>query len=87
MARGRQGNGRRGGGGNAQTLRNYWTHGAGAAKIKWGTPGDFNRCVRQLSKYMPGRAKGYCALRHKAATGMWTSQHAKATRGGRGKRR
>ncbi|MFF4791836.1 hypothetical protein ACFY2M_19205 [Streptomyces sp. NPDC001276] len=82
MARGRQGNGRHGGGGNAQTLRNYWTRGEGATKIRWGTPGDFNRCVRHLSKYMGARAKGYCALRHKAATGMWTSQHAKALRGG-----
>jgi hypothetical protein len=78
-----KGRGSRRGGGNAQTLRNYWTHGAGAAKIRWGSPGDFNRCVREVSKYLGGRARGYCALRHKAATGMWTSQHAKATRGGR----
>jgi hypothetical protein len=83
MARGRQGNGGRKGGGNAQTLRNYWTHGAGAAKIRWGTPGDWSRCNRQLSKYMGARAKGYCALRHIAATGMSTSTHAKALRGGR----
>lgn len=83
MARGRQGNGSRSGGGNAQTLRNYWTKGAGAAKIRWGAPGDFNRCVRQLSKYMGPRAKGYCNLRHRAATGMSTSAHAKALRGGR----
>jgi hypothetical protein len=83
MARGRQGNGRSKGGGNAQTLRNYWTKGAGAAKIKWGTGGDFNRCVRSVSKFMGPRARGYCALRHKAATGMWTSQHAKALRAGR----
>lgn len=83
MARGRQGNGgRKGGGGNAQTLRDYWTHGTGAAKIGWGTAGDFNRCTKQLHKYLGPRAKGYCALRHKAATGMWTSQHAKALRGG-----
>lgn len=87
MARGRQGNGARRNGGNAQTLRDYWTRGAGAAKIRWGTPGDFNRCTRQLSKYMGARAKGYCALRHRAATGMWTSQHAKAVRGGSGRRR
>lgn len=82
MARGRQGNGGRKGGGNAQTLRNYWTHGAGAAKIRWGTPGDWSRCNRLLSKYMGARAKGYCQLRHMAATGMTTSAHAKAMRGG-----
>jgi hypothetical protein len=86
MARGRQGNGGRRGGGNAQTLRNYWTKGAGAAKIRWGAPGDWGRCVREVSKYMGPRAKGYCALRHLAATGMSTSAHAKALRAGRRKR-
>lgn len=68
--------------GNAQTLRSYWTTGKGAAKIRWGTGGDFNRCTKALSKYMGARAKGYCALRHRAATGMTTSQHAKALRAG-----
>lgn len=82
MARGRQGNGGRKGGGNAQTLRNYWTHGAGAAKIRWGTPGDWSRCNRLLSKHLGARAKGYYQLRHIAATGMSTSAHAKALRGG-----
>jgi hypothetical protein len=73
----------RGRGGNAQSLRTYWVHGTGAAKIGWGTPGDFNRCVSDLSKYLGPRAKGYCNLRHHAATGMWPAQHAKAVRGGR----
>jgi len=58
--------------GNAEKLRRYWTYGAGAAKIRWGTGGDWSRCVRQLSKYLGPRAKGYCALRHKEVTGMWT---------------
>lgn len=58
--------------GNAETLRRYWTTGKGAAKIRWGTPGDWKRCVRQLSKYMGVRAKGYCQLRHKEATGIYT---------------
>lgn len=62
--------GKRGGG--AEKLREYWTHGKGAAKIRWGTPGDWTRCYRNLRKYMGIRAKGYCALRHKEATGMWT---------------
>jgi hypothetical protein len=44
-----KGRGTRRGGGNAQTLRNYWTRGAGAAKIRWGTPGDWSRCNRLLS--------------------------------------
>jgi hypothetical protein len=58
--------------GNAEELRRYWTSGKGAAKIRWGTPGDWTRCVRQLSKYMGPRAKGYCQLRHKEATGVYT---------------
>lgn len=58
--------------GNAEKLRRYWTTGKGAAKIRWGTPGDWTRCVRQLSKYMGPRAKGYCQLRHKDATGIYT---------------
>ncbi len=60
------------GGGNAETLRRYWTTGKGAAKIRWGTPGDHGRCVKELSKYMPGRAAGYCQLLHKRATGVYT---------------
>jgi hypothetical protein len=58
--------------GNADALRRYWTKGKGAAKIRWNTPGDWTRCVRQLSKYMGPRAKGYCQLRHKEVTGVYT---------------
>lgn len=58
--------------GNAEKLRRYWTVGKGGAKIRWNTDGDWTRCVRQLSKYMGPRSKGYCALRHKEMTGMWT---------------
>lgn len=58
--------------GNAEELRRYWTRGEGALKIRWGTPGDWTRCVRFLSKYLGPRAKGYCALRHKEVTGLWT---------------
>jgi hypothetical protein len=58
--------------GNAERLRRYWTKGPGAIKIRWGTPGDWKRCVRYLAKYMGPRAKGYCQLRHKEATGVYT---------------
>lgn len=58
--------------GGAARLRRYWTRGKGALKIRWGTPGDWTRCVRQLSKYMGPRAKGYCQLRHKEVTGVYT---------------
>lgn len=55
--------------GNAEQLRRYWTTGPGAAKVAWGTPGDWQRCVNQLEKHMGVRAKGYCQLRHMDATG------------------
>jgi hypothetical protein len=58
--------------GNAEKLRRYWLYGRGAAKIRWNTPGDWTRCYRHLMKYMGPRAKGYCQLRHKEATGVWT---------------
>jgi len=58
--------------GNAEELRRYWTKGVGAAKIRWGAPGDWTRCVGYLSKYMGPRSKGYCQLRHKEATGVYT---------------
>lgn len=66
--------------GNAERLRRYWVHGEGAAKIRWGTPGDWDRCVRHLSKYLGVRAKGYCQLRHKEALGIYTATHAKRDR-------
>lgn len=57
--------------GGAENLRRYWTVGKGALKIRWGTGGDWTRCVRNLKKYMGPRAKGYCALRHKEMNGIW----------------
>lgn len=54
-------------------IRRYWTHGKGALKIKWGLPGDFNRCRAQLAKYIqnPDWLAGACANMHKEATGFW----------------
>ena len=52
----------------ATKLRNYWTKGAGAAKIKWGVPGDFNRCVSHLRKYVSD-PKGLCNVYHRTAVG------------------
>jgi hypothetical protein len=62
-------------------LASWWERGAGAAKIRWSTPGDFDRCVRLAvseAHMDPERAKGFCAERHHAATGMWPAQHAAA---------
>lgn len=57
--------------GGAETLRRYWTTGPGGAKIAWGSPGDWTRCVSLVSKHLGARAKGYCALRHKERNGYW----------------
>lgn len=54
--------------GSDRKLRAYWTRGEGAAKIRWGTGGDFNRCVRHLAKYV-GDAKGLCNVYHQIAVG------------------
>ena len=63
----------------AGRLARYWERGGGAAKVRWGAGGDFNRCVSHLRKYVRD-PKGYCALRHKRATGMWPAQHAAKSR-------
>lgn len=54
-------------------IRRYWVKGKGAAKIRWGVPGDFNRCRRQLAKYItnPDWLAGACANMHKEALGVW----------------
>lgn len=62
--------------GNAEVLRRYWLRGAGAQKIRWGTDGDWRRCVALLTKHLGPRARGYCSLRHKEATGLWTGDAA-----------
>lgn len=52
-------------------LREYWTHGAGAAKIRWGTPGDLTRAHRELAKYVgPERAWGLAQNYHKYLFGV-----------------
>lgn len=50
-------------------LQRYWIAGKGAAKIRWNIPGDFLRCVRQLTKYFPADPKGLCNILHTKATG------------------
>jgi hypothetical protein len=50
-------------------LQRYWLAGKGAAKIRWNMPGDFLRCVRQLTKYFPKNPKGLCNILHTKATG------------------
>ncbi len=55
-------------------LRQSYLRGKVAARIRWRTPGDYTRCVRQARKHgMSSRqAHGVCQTLHKAATGMYT---------------
>ncbi|MFG3132865.1 2'-5' RNA ligase family protein [Streptomyces tendae] len=63
--------------GNAEHLRDWYAHGEGAARIGWGSSGDFDRCVALASKHMsPDDAKGYCNLRHHDALGIYPATHA-----------
>ena len=50
-------------------LMTYWADGEGAAKIRWNTPGDFDRCVAHLEKYVGPMANGLCSNLHVRATG------------------
>jgi hypothetical protein len=60
---------------DTERLMEYWAHGEGAALINWGAPGDFDRCVVQLSKHVgPGIVKGLCANLHHRALGVWPGQ-------------
>jgi HK97 family phage prohead protease len=58
-----------------ERLHEYWVHGEGAAKIRWGSPGDFDRCVLHLGKFIKD-PQGYCANAHHAALGIWPATHA-----------
>ena len=61
-------------------LRDYWTKGPGAAKIGWGTPGDFRRCRALLAPYVkPQHLSGYCANRHYDALKTWPGRHSART--------
>ena len=68
--------------GGTERLHEYWVHGEGAAKIAWGTPGDFDRCVRHLGKFIKD-PQGYCNLAHHAALGIYPATHAKEMHAGR----
>ncbi|WNM69925.1 hypothetical protein SEA_GUYFAGIERI_22 [Rhodococcus phage GuyFagieri] len=56
------------------SLKRYWTVGAGGIKIRWGTDGDFTRCVRKIRKHAGEHgfsAEGYCARLHHEMNGYW----------------
>jgi hypothetical protein len=65
---------------NAQRLKDYWTHGEGAAKVRWNTKGDLTRCHQHLTKYVgPERAWGLCQNYHEYLFGMSNAKHDKMT--------
>jgi 2'-5' RNA ligase len=55
-------------------LERFWTTGpGGTAKIRWGEPHDYYRCLEQLGKYVHSSRQlhGQCANLHKIAIGVW----------------
>ena len=58
-------------------IHSYWTTPGqpGYAKIRWGMPGDFTRCTRQLRKYIsPVFLYRTCAEWHHDALGYWPGE-------------
>jgi len=56
-------------------IHDYWVRGKGAAKVRWGTPGDFTRLRRFLSKYIDPRYLNRTAAQwHHDALGYWPGQ-------------
>lgn len=65
---------------NTERLKRYWTMGPGAAKIRWGTPGAWSRCFKNVSKYMPPEtAKGYCTNLSQRLGGPGIATHVAAS--------
>ncbi|WP_263999408.1 phage minor head protein [Mycobacterium yunnanensis] len=65
-------------------FKKYWGPGGiGGAKIRWGTPGDFDRCVRSINtkiaedgKPLPDREiKGLCSNLHREYLGQNPGKH------------
>ncbi len=58
-------------------LVEYWTAGEGGARIKWDTPGDYDRCIVEIQAEVSKHGAplgdrvihGLCATLHKVATG------------------
>lgn len=70
---------------DTERLMHYWAEGEGAAKIRWGEPHDFDRCVVELGKYVgPGVVKGLCANLHHRALGVWPGQEDGGRKGHKG---
>ncbi len=61
---------------STERLMEYWAHGEGALKIRWGTKDDFYRCVTELRKHVPADidVKGLCSNLHVRALGVRPGQ-------------
>jgi hypothetical protein len=57
-------------------LMRYWVSGPGAARIGWGTPGAFDRCLAALGEHIQSERvlKGLCANLYHDATGRWPGE-------------
>jgi len=56
----------------ANALEEYWKRGKGAAEIRWGTPGDWTRCHRHLTRHVGDeRARRICSQWHHDVSGLW----------------
>lgn len=55
-------------------LQDFWLHGEGAARIRWGTEGSFRRCTNELREHFPANVEGLCANLYHEATGHWPGE-------------
>lgn len=60
-------------------LKTYWVRGPGAAKIRWGTPGDFDRCRVAINKEIV--EDGRPPLSDRVISGLCSNLHVEATGG------
>jgi hypothetical protein len=63
---------------STRALEESWERGKLAARIRWGTDGAMKRCISQARKVGIRDPGGYCATRHKGATGEWPTTGGKA---------
>lgn len=58
---------------STRALEEYWERGEGAREVGWGKNNSMKNCIRKMREHVrdPG---GYCAKRHKAATGEWPAE-------------
>lgn len=72
---------------STERLKKFWETGRGGVEmIRWGTPGDFDRCVKALmehAKMSKDNADGYCYNRHVGALGYSPQTHKKMEHGGK----